>query len=116
MEPLPVDKFAEGVFSGVSERRVTHVVAQTDGFSEVLVQTEIAGDRSPDLGDLKGMSQPGDVVITLWIDEDLRFVLQPTERLRVDDAVAIALERRSIGAGELGKRAPPRLNRQRRRR
>jgi hypothetical protein len=38
------------------------------------------------------MSQAGSVIVALAVDEDLSFVFQAPEGLRVDDAVAVALE------------------------
>jgi hypothetical protein len=34
-------------------------------------------------------------VVACWIDENLRLALQPAKRLRMQDPVAIALERRA---------------------
>jgi hypothetical protein len=48
-------------------------------------------------------------VVALGIDEDLRLEAQPAERLRVDDAVAVALERRAQPALLLGEVAAARL-------
>src|SRR5579863_2512666 len=41
------------------------------------------------------MGQPRAIMITLVIDEDLGLVLEPAERGRVDDPVAVALKRRA---------------------
>ena len=49
------------------------------------------------------------VVVAGGVDEDLRLVHQPPERLRVHDPVAIALERRAQEAFVLGLRSPARL-------
>jgi hypothetical protein len=42
-------------------------------------------------------------VVSLVVDEDLRLVLEATEGVRVDDAVAVALERRAVGVLGLEK-------------
>ena len=43
------------------------------------------------------MGQSGSVIISLMDDENLRFVLQPSEGGGMDDAVPIALEAGPIG-------------------
>src|SRR4029079_7973769 len=48
-------------------------------------------------------------MVALGIDEHLRLVTQPPEGLRVDDPVAVALERRAEAAFLLGNLAPTRL-------
>ena len=55
------------------------------------------------------MGEPGAEVVALGIDEDLRLVAQAAERLGVDDAVAVALERRAQAAFGLGRLASARL-------
>ena len=51
--------------------------------------------RARDLRHLERVRQPRAVVIAGRREEHLRLVLQPAERLAVDDAIAIALERRA---------------------
>jgi hypothetical protein len=48
-------------------------------------------------------------VVALRVDEDLRLQAKPPERLRVDDAIAVALERRPQPALLLGEIAPARV-------
>ena len=52
-----------------------------------------AGQRARDLGDLHRVRQARDEVVALRVEEDLGLVLQPPERLGVDDPVPVALER-----------------------
>jgi len=79
--------------AGVAEGRVSQVVRQRHRLSQVFVQAQGAGNGAGDLRRLHGVRQPCPVVVALVIDEHLRLVLEPAERGRVDDAVAIALER-----------------------
>ena len=65
---------------------------ERDRLGEVLVQPERSRDRPGDLADLERVREPDPVVVALGREEHLRLVLQPAERLRVDDAVAVALE------------------------
>ena len=57
-----------------------------------------ARDDARDAGRLERVGHPRAVVVARRVDEDLRLALQAAERLRVEDAVAVALERRSDAA------------------
>jgi hypothetical protein len=83
----------EHLLADVPERRVPEVVAEADRLHQILVQSQRAGNRARDRGDLERVSQPCAVVIALRRHEHLRLVLQPAERLAVHDSVAVALER-----------------------
>src|SRR5918997_494958 len=99
----------EHVLADVAERWVAEVVAEPDRLREVLVETQRAGDRARDLRGLERVRQPRAVVIALGRDEHLRLVLEPAERLAVDDPVAVALERRAQPAVLLRPRAVGRV-------
>ena len=88
----------ERLLACVPERRVTGVVPEPDRLHEVLVQPQRAGDDTGDRGRLERVGHAGAVVVALRVDEDLGLPLQPAERLRVDDPVAVALERRPDAA------------------
>ena len=94
----PRERLVERVLAGVSERRVPQVVPEADRLGQVLVQAERSGDDPGDRGRLERVGHPRPVVVALRVDEDLRLPLQPPERLRVDDPVAVALERRPDAA------------------
>ena len=91
--PLAIDIRAERLLPDVTERGMAHVVAQADGFGQCLVQPQIAGEGATDLGDLEGVSEPGDSVISVREDEYLGLVFQPPEGLGVQDPVPVTLER-----------------------
>ena len=97
------------VLAGVAERRVAEIVDQRHGLGEVLVAAQRAGQRAGDLRDLDRVGEPGAVVVALMRDEDLRLVLQAAEGGGVDDAVAVALERRAGRALGLVLEAAARL-------
>ena len=80
--------------AGVAERRVAEIVAERDRLGQLLVQAQDLGDGAGDLRHLERVRQPRAVVIAGRREEHLRLVLQPAERLAVDDAIAIALKRR----------------------
>ena len=84
----------ELLLARVPERRVAHVVAEPDRLGQILVQPQRARDDAGDPRRLERVRDPRAVVVAGGVDEDLRLALQPPERLRVDDPVAVALERR----------------------
>jgi hypothetical protein len=114
-EALP-QACVEHVLPDVPEGRVAEVVAERDRLRQVLVEVQPAGDVARDDGRLERVGQARAVVVALGGDEDLGLVLEPSERLRVDDPVAVALERRPQGALLLGPRAPRRVGTGRERR
>jgi hypothetical protein len=85
--------FGQGRLTGVAERRVTQIVAETDCLDEVLVEEERPADSASDLGHLEGMGEASPVVVTGGSDKDLSLVHQAAKALGVQDAVAVALER-----------------------
>ena len=102
-------QLVERLLAGVAERRVTDVVPDRDRLGEILVQTQCPGDAARDPCGLQRVREPGAEVVAFGVDEDLRLVAQPAKSLRVDDAVAVALERRAQPAFLLGSLAPARL-------
>jgi iron-sulfur cluster assembly accessory protein len=84
------------------------IVDQRDGFGQILVGLQGAGDRAGDLRDLYRMGKARAVVVALMRHEDLGLVLEATEGGRVDDAVAVALERRARRTFGFRNKAPAR--------
>lgn len=60
--------------------------------SQILIQSQRAGDGSGNLGNLKHVGQSCAIVVTTRSEKDLGFLLQAPECLAVDDAVAVALK------------------------
>ena len=90
------------VLALVAEGRVSEIVRQRQALGQILVEPQRARQRTGDLRHLDRVRQPGPEVVALVIDEDLRLVLQPPERRRMDDPVAVALERRARRAFRFG--------------
>ena len=107
-EPL-AEAAVERVLAGVAERRVARVVSEPDRLGQVLVQPQRPGDDARDRRRLERVRDPRPVVVAGGVDEDLRLALQPAERLRVDDPVAVALERRPDAALVFLAQPPARL-------
>ncbi len=85
-------QLCQRVLAPMAERRVAQVVTERDGFRQVFVEVERAGDGAGNLGHFQRVRQSSDVVVAYGRDEDVGLVLQPSKRLGVDDPVAVALE------------------------
>ena len=99
----------EHALTGVAERRVPEVVAERNGLGQFLVQLQHLRDGPRDLRHLERVRQTGPVVIAGGCEEHLRLVLQPPERLAVNDPIAIVLKRRAHIVFGLGAQAAARL-------
>ena len=99
----------ERVLACVPERRVAHVVAEPDRLGQILVQPQRAGDDAGDGGRLERVRHPCADVVAGRVDEDLGLPFQAPKRLRVRDAVAVALERSAQPALLFGRLAATRL-------
>ncbi len=102
-------QLVEGGFARVAERRMTDIVSQGDGFGQVFVQPKDSGNGAPDARHLHAMGQPGAIVISLMIEEDLRLVFQAAERAAVHNSVPVPLINGSEVVLPFGIAASPRL-------
>ena len=83
----------ERVLAGVAERRMAEVVAERNRLGQILVERESAAERAGELRNLDGVRQPRAEMVALVVHEHLRLVRKAAEGGRMDDAVAVALER-----------------------
>jgi NhaP-type Na+/H+ or K+/H+ antiporter len=88
-----VQDLVERLLAGVAERRMSEVVPVADRLGEVFVQPQRPCDGPRDPARLERVCESRPVMVALGRDEHLRLVLQPPKALRMDDPVAIALER-----------------------
>ncbi len=86
------EELGKSFLPSMSERSVSEVVPQRDGFGEILVQQKSPGNGAGDLRDLECVSQPGPVMVAERSQENLSFVLQSSEGFAVDDPVSVPLE------------------------
>ena len=86
------NRTAQCVLTRMAEGSVPQIMAKRDGLGEILVEAERPRDGARYLGNLQGMREARAEMIALRRKEDLRFVRKPSERFRVEDLVAIALE------------------------
>src|SRR5208283_3598139 len=78
-------------------------------FGEVLIQFEDSGRGARDLGHLDGVRQPVAKMIGDARREHLHLSFEAAEGARVDNPVAVALERVAIGVGRFGILPAPAL-------
>ena len=92
------EHLVERLLARVPERRVAEVVAEPDRLDEILVQPQRTADAARDARRLERVRETRAEMVAFGVDEDLGLVAQAAECLRVDDAVAVALERRAQAA------------------
>ena len=90
--PVVAHQLVHRALARMAERRVAEVVAQHEGFRELLVESEDARHGAADLCAFEAVGEASAVVVAFVVHEDLGLVLEPPERRAVDDAVAVALE------------------------
>ena len=100
----PGEQLVQNTFADMSEWSVTKIMPEPDGLYEIFVEIQSSGYRPTHLRNLDHMSEPGREVITDRCYEHLAFVLEPSERVRVDYPVTVTLEgcahrRRLFGDG-----------------
>ena len=82
----------ERILPGMPERRVAEIVREANRLGQRFVQTQRRSDGATDLCHLERVRDASAIQIAFVIDENLGFVDQSAKRVRVDDAVTIALE------------------------
>ena len=103
------DQPVEHPLAGVAERRMTEIMAERDRLGQLFVQAKDLRDRARDLRDLETVREPRTVMVSGGREEDLRLVLQPPERLAVNDAVPIVLKCRAHVIFRFGSEASARV-------
>ena len=78
-------------FAFVAKGRMAEVVRQGDGFGEIVIQPQGAGDVARDGGHFDGVREPRAQMVAGAVEENLRLVFQPAKGARMDDAIAVAL-------------------------
>ena len=91
----------------MSERRMPDVVTERNRLRQIFVEAKSSRDRAGDLRHFQTVRHARTVVIARD-DVNLRLALQTPERLRVQDAVAVALKVRAERARD-NRRSPPTL-------
>ncbi len=94
VEPAMIGERAlQRILARMAEGRVADIVRQAERLGQVLVQPQRARDRPADLRHFQAVGQPDTEMVAIGRHEDLRLVTQPSEADRMDDPVAVALER-----------------------
>ncbi len=99
-------QFIERILACMAERGVPEIMREGQGFCEILVEPQAAGQRAGDLAHLDGMREARAIMVALMLHENLRLVFQAAEGGGMDDAVAVALEFRARRRGSAGKSRP----------
>jgi hypothetical protein len=90
----------QGLFSSVAKRRMTNVVGEGQGFREIGVESQGAGERTCSLSDLEGVGEAAAEMIARrkagQASENLRLASQPAEGARVQNAGAVPRKRGAI--------------------
>src|SRR5689334_23307123 len=95
----------------MAKRRMAEVVTKRDGFGQILVESERAGDRSTDGGDFDRVSEACPQMVARPVQKDLRLIFEAAKRSRVNDSRPVALKFRSIGMTRFGILPPSRIAR-----
>ena len=94
IEPAMIDQCpVERLFTRMAERRMADIVREAQRLGQILVQPQRTRDHASDLRHLQAVGQAGAIVIARRSNEHLRLAAQAAKGDRVDDPVAIALER-----------------------
>ena len=95
--------------SGVTEWGMPQIVPQRYRLGQIFVQRERPRDGARKAADLQRVGQARAVVVALRLEKDLRFVLEPPERLGVDNPVRVPLKAGADAALVFGRKASARI-------
>jgi len=84
-------QFVQDHLAFMAEGRVPKIVRQRDGFDQVFVQLQRAGDVAGNGGDFHRMRQPCAQMVARAVQENLCLVFEAAKRARVNDPVAVTL-------------------------
>src|SRR5713101_4577077 len=87
-----LNRLIERLLAGMPKGRMPQIVGEGDCLGEILIQAQRPRGGPRDLGDFQRVGQARAVVVSFGGDEHLRLVGEPTKRLAVDNAIAVALK------------------------
>lgn len=96
------------IFPSMAKRRVAEIMGEGKRFCQILIQPQIPCNGARQLPHFQRMGKARAVMVTLMVDEYLRFIFQPPERGGVNNPVAVALIRRAHVAFRFGVQPPAR--------
>ena len=85
------EQAVESLFAGVTEGGVSKVMRESNGFGQVLIESEGAGQGAADGRDFHGMGESRAVMVAGAVEKDLGFVFETAKGGRMDDAGNVAL-------------------------
>ena len=86
-----LEQAVEGFLAGMAEGRMSEVMRESNGFGQIFIESERAGQGASDRRDFHGVGQSCAVMVAGAIEEDLGFVFETAKGSRMDDAGDIAL-------------------------
>ena len=95
--------FGQHLLARMPKGRMPEIMGQRDRFRQILVQSQRARDRPANRGHFESMRQPGAQMVRRSIKKNLRFVLEPAKRARMNDSCAVALEFRAVFVSRFGE-------------
>ena len=100
----------ERILAGVPEGRVAEIMGQRYGLDQRFIELQRAGDGAGDLRHFNRVRDARAIQIAFVVDEHLGLVRQAPKGIRVDDAIAVALEFAAILRRRLGVSAAARAS------
>ena len=82
----------QSLFSGVTKRCMSQIMAQRNGLHQILIQSESLGNGTGNLRNLQCMSETVSVMISLRRQKNLSLILQSAKRLTVKNPVSVPLK------------------------
>jgi len=86
----------------MSERRMSDIVHQGEGFHEIDIQSQLERDSPRDLRNLYGVSQSITEMVGIASRKNLRLGFQTAKRSRMNYAISVTLKITAIGVRRLG--------------
>jgi hypothetical protein len=96
----------KGLLAGVSKRRMTEIMNESESFDKVDVESELRGDGARDLRNLDRVRETVAKVVGVPKGENLSLIFEASKGARMDDTVAVALEVVAVRMRRLGEAAP----------
>jgi hypothetical protein len=97
----------QDILTHMTERGMTQVMTQGDGFSQILIEIQGTAYSASYLRDLKGVGEPCYIMVSLRSNENLRLVLEAAKSLGMDNAVSVTLEGSTYWTGLFRSESAP---------
>ena len=82
----------QNAFADMAKRRVPEIVPKADSLDQIFVEIEPSCDRTTHLRNFDDVRQPSCEMVALRSNKHLTLVLEPPERVGVDDSITVSLK------------------------